>query len=128
MTELQLLTKDEPGVLGRLAEVLGAASININTLSIESRNGEAVIHLVTSNNEQAKQVLASKEYQIIENNALVIRMQDKPGELAKVGKMLGDEQINITDLYLLKKEDAHSYFALTTTDNKKSSQILREFL
>ncbi|NUN11552.1 ACT domain-containing protein [Candidatus Micrarchaeota archaeon] len=128
MKEIKLITADEPGVLGKLAEALGAAEINIETVSIEPRGTEALIHLITSNNDKAKEVCASKGYKVIDGENIVIVMRDKPGELARVGRILGEEKINITDLYLLDKIGNKKYFALSTSDNARAKQLLAEFL
>ncbi|MFH1780086.1 MAG: ACT domain-containing protein [Candidatus Micrarchaeota archaeon] len=126
MNELQILVKDEPGTLGRIADCLNAVKIRINAFSIEHKEPDAVIHLVTSNNEKAKKTLISKSFKILGEEGLFLTIPDEAGQLARIGRILGENGINITNAYLLEKRGGKKYLSINTSNNPKTKEILKK--
>lgn len=58
-------------------------------------------------------------------DVIVVRLPDKPGELAKVTKRLAKAAINVDSIYLLGKEGGTTEMVLTVDDPKKAGEVLK---
>jgi len=58
-------------------------------------------------------------------DVIVVRLQDKPGELAKLTKRLARAAINVDSIYILGKERGITEMVLTVDDFKKAGELLK---
>ncbi len=58
-------------------------------------------------------------------DVIVVRLPDKPGELAKVTKRLAKAAINVDSIYILGKEGSTTEMVLTVDDPKKATEVLK---
>jgi hypothetical protein len=105
--------ESKPGELGRIAQALGNAKVNITAFTCWSTGGESPIHLQVSSPAKAKQVLQDLGLRISEGEVLRVTLADKPGLLGELGTRLGEANINV--------EYAH---AATTAGSKKADVVL----
>ena len=56
---------------------------------------------------------------------IVVRLPDKPGELAKVTRRLAKASINVDSIYILGKEHGITEMVLTVDDLKKAEILLK---
>ncbi|MCG8633484.1 MAG: amino acid-binding protein [Desulfobacterales bacterium] len=59
----------------------------------------ALIRILTDDPEKAVEMLREKKYLFDSKEVVAIEMTNKPGELARMTKKLGEEQININYVY-----------------------------
>lgn len=122
-TEFSVKLPNRPGELARLTDALHKDGINIRTVSTEPK--AEVIRLVTANPEKSREILKRANMQFSERNLLVLKLEDKPGELAKVSGALAKEGINIDAAYMLDKQDRRVHVALAVSDEQKAKNILK---
>jgi len=58
-------------------------------------------------------------------DVIVVRLQDKPGELAKLTKRLARAAINVDSIYILGKERGITEMVLSVDDFKKAEELLK---
>jgi hypothetical protein len=87
--------ESKPGELGRIAEALGKAKVNITALSCWGGVGESPIHFQVSSPTKAKKILQDLGVRITEEEVLRLTLPDKPGVLGVVGARLAAANINI---------------------------------
>ena len=86
--------ESKPGELGRIAEALGKAKLNITAFSGWSTTGESPVHLMVSSPAKAKKVLEGLGIRCTEEEVLRITLSDQPGKLGEAGARLGAANIN----------------------------------
>ncbi len=91
--------ESKPGELGRVAEALGKAKINISAVTCWSAGGESPIHLIVDSPAKAKKVLLELGVRVTEEEVLRITLPDKPGALGEVSARLGAGNNNIEYAY-----------------------------
>jgi hypothetical protein len=129
MKEITVITKDRAGVLAEVSEVLGKHGLNIDSISLEtSENKTAVVHIFTKHDAEAQKILASSGFKVVDSQVLLVRLQDKPGELARMSKLLNDAGLGISDIYMLDKQKNEGIFALKTSDNAKAKKTITDYL
>jgi hypothetical protein len=114
---------NKPGELARLTEILQKDGINIRTISTEPR--AEVIRLVTSEPDKTRASLSRASLEFSERNLLVAKLQDKPGELARIARELARAGVNIDASYMLDKDSKEVHVALAVSDEQKAKNILK---
>jgi hypothetical protein len=87
--------ESKPGELGRIAEALGKAKVNITAFSAWSITGESPIRLVVNSPAKAKKALEGLGIRCTEEEVLRLTLTDEPGKLGEVGARLGAANINV---------------------------------
>jgi len=121
--EFSVKLPNRPGELARLTEALHKDGINIRTVSTEPH--AEVVRLVTSDPGKSRESLRRADLEFSERNLLVARLEDKPGELARISSELAKEGINIDAAYMLDKDSKHVHVALAVSDEQKAKNILK---
>ncbi|OEF98242.1 ACT domain-containing protein [Desulfuribacillus alkaliarsenatis] len=96
---------------GRLAEVtgtLGSNKINIRALSIADTTDFGILRLIVNNPAMAYQLLKEQGFTVSETDVIAVEIDDSPGGLSRVLRLMDENKINIEYLYafLEKKEEA----------------------
>jgi hypothetical protein len=121
--EFSVKLANRSGELARVTEILQKDGVNIRSISTEPK-AEAV-RMVTSDVEKTRKSLSQSNVQFSERNLLVARLEDKPGELARISGALAKEGINIDAAYMLDKDSKHVHVALAVSDEDKARNILK---
>jgi len=87
--------ESKPGELGRIAEALGKAKVNVTAFSGWSTTGESPVHLLVNSPAKAKKALAGLGIRCTEEEVFRVTLSDQPGKLGEVGARLGAANINI---------------------------------
>lgn len=128
MEQVTVVVDDSVGVLADVSYILGKSKINIESVSAASLAGKAVLSILVKDGRKARQVLEKNGYNVLESEILVIKLEDKPGELSKVTQLLKKENINILNLYFIARQDKKSILALRTDKYSKTKRILKPYL
>ncbi len=108
MRQFNILLEDKPGELARVTAAL--SHTNLRSISTEKhRTGRTMVKLVTADANSTKSALLKNTFDFTETEILLLGLIDRPGELHKLAKRLGDEGVNIADIYTMEK----GTFALT---------------
>ncbi len=121
--EFSVKLTNRPGELSRLTETLRSDGVNIRTISTEPK--EEIVRLVTSDPDRSRKSLRKANMEFSERNVLVARLEDKPGELARITSELAKEGINIDAAYMLDRDSKHVHIALAVSDEEKAKNILK---
>jgi|GEM_PF-1216903 len=128
MKEFEIFTQKTPEQISNILDSIAAAGINIKAISTERRNNDYVIKIVTSDEATTEKTLARNKVKYNINDIITIQLIDRPGELAKITKMLAKKKINIESIYILEKGNGETSIALLTDDNNKTYEIFKQAL
>lgn len=124
--QISILLRNEPGVLSKILENLSQAGINILGLTINETANFGELRIVVDRSSSAKNIL--KEMQVSYNvvKIIVIKLDNKPGELLKVAHLLSKNDINIDYIYTLSSINNHALVAIKTWNMAETEKILIE--
>ena len=128
MKLLHVLAPNQPGVLARIAEALAAAGVNIEDFDVESHDAEGIISLSVDKYDEALHVLRDLGYRAITQDTLVIRLEDKPGALAKIAVRLKDAGLDLRSMHIVRRAGEFSIVSLVASDNVAAAAVLRDVL
>lgn len=122
--EIVVSVDNEVGVVADITKTLADAGVNIETISVDGLGDRAVVILTTDKYDAAMTALRSAEFELVTHDAMVLRLEDKPGALGKVAEKLRDAHISIQSLHLLKSDGDYVRVAITVDDREKADAML----
>jgi hypothetical protein len=112
--QLAIFLDNRPGMLARLADALAEGGVNIYAISTSDTVDHSVIRLVVSDYRKALHVFEERGTLVVEDDVLMIDGSNRPGELARISRVLAAARINIEYCY-----------SATPSNVKKGLLILR---
>jgi len=128
MKSITVVADDKVGLLAEISYVLAKSNINIESLDFDVVGKKAVVALSVGNPVLAKSALSSAGYQVAEENCIMIKLSDKPGEFNRVASMLSHEGINIEKVHMITREAKRAILSLVVDDAENATRILRDYL
>lgn len=113
MTEFIVQMKNQPGNLASLTEALAAFGVNVEALTAYSHNGNGTVRLIVDDAPTTRRVLEEAALQNEERTVLATRLPHRPGELARLTRLLADSGVNIDAIYVLSSNTDGIEFALS---------------
>ena len=132
MKEITVLVPNKVGALAEVTEVLGNQGVNIISIAAQGFRDVGVIRLITSDEMSAMNALkkfvatrGGEGYSVSMSDVLIIPVEDRPGELAKISKRIARAWINIECVYQLRRKDKIVELILKTEDIEKTKKALK---
>ncbi len=114
---------NNPGALARMSDMLRAAEVNIEALSCTEGPKETIVHIVVSDPETAKIVLAPLNA-IEAREIIAYTVANKPGAIADLARKCAGGGINIRHIYATSLgREAMCY--VDVDDLEKAKKVLR---
>jgi len=99
--DLILTLEDRPGALATMGEALGKAGVNIDGICGVTFEGMGMIHILVDDPVKARRALEVAEIPVVrEQDVLVLKLEDRPGELGNIARRLANAGVNIHLAYL----------------------------
>ena len=128
MKEIIIVSDDRPGMVAEIAEALAAVHVNIESLDVETIGGSKVAALTVDRYDDALRGLARTRFQAISEDALVLQLADKPGELARITRRLKDAQIDVRSVRIIRRESGTGIIAVATDRNNDARKLLGDVM
>lgn len=126
MKRIMVIAADRKGLIADLSELLEQAGVNINTIDAVDEDGTAYITLEVDRYDDTLNLLRDSEYQAVPEEVLVIRIEDRPGGLARIARKLAEHDIAIRGMTMLHRANGWCAVALATDDNAHSKDVLSD--
>ncbi len=128
--EITIIAPQRVDLLADISEHLGNNNINLKSILSSLANEVAIVRLVVDSRDakKAKKLLKEAGFEPYGAQVLIIKLRDRPGELAKVSRMLSNHKISVDYIYLINKERDYAVLAVKTSDYEKAKKYLKEYL
>ncbi|HWB88195.1 MAG TPA: ACT domain-containing protein [Acidimicrobiia bacterium] len=113
MTEFIVNMENRPGRLAALTESLAAFGVNIEALTAYGHDGEGTVRVITSDAPTTRRVLEEASLHFEENTVLTVLLPHRPGELARLTRLVADVGVNIDAIYVLRANADGIEFAIS---------------
>lgn len=97
--QISVFLENKYGRLAKVTEVLGENDINIRALSIADTSDFGILRIIVNKPDEANKVLKSAGFTVSITDVIAVEMDDHPGGLARVLKILETNGVNIEYLY-----------------------------
>ncbi len=122
--QLSVFVENKPGRLAAVTKVLYDRGVNLRAFMIADAGDFGIIRMVVDKTEEAFNALKSAGFTVTLNEVLAVEVEDKPGELHRISKALGDEGINIEYVYAFTSEKHKALIIFRVDDNEKAKKVL----
>ena len=121
-TEFIVKVPDRPGQLASLAMAFGEARIQLRGIAAQ----KGVVGLLVADRDRARARRALKKggYRATERQAIEMRLQDRPGSLAKAAGRFGKNRVNISSMYVLAPGRGNVVVAFGVKDARGAKRAL----
>ena len=97
--QISIFLVNRPGTLADVCEELQEKNINILALTVSDTVDHAVVRLLVDKPGEAVHRLEEKGLLVVENDVIAVDLENAPGSLADVARLLADNEINIEYAY-----------------------------
>ncbi len=124
--QISVFVENKPGRLSAVTNVLFTRGINLRAFMIADAGDFGIIRMVVDKTNEAYKALKEAGFTVAVNEVLAVEVEDKPGELFKISKALGDAGVNIEYVYAFTSEKHKALIIFRVSDNEKAKQILEK--
>ena len=116
--------KNEPGSMANLAEALAARGVDLRAIGGGGIGDAGHVIMTTADDDTTKAVLDEGGYTYIEGESILTEVDDKPGGLAALSRLLADAGVNIYGHLFLGRWGDRAMFAFVVDDPERARPIL----
>jgi len=125
LIQLSVFIENRKGKLRGVTNVLASAGIDIKALSIAETQDFGVLRLIVNNPDLAYDKLRENGLVVKKTNVLAIEVDDRPGGLDNVLKVLDENNVNIEYIYaFVEKKSDKALLVMRFDDMNKALDIL----
>lgn len=125
--QVSVFLENKKGRLYELAKILGDNGVNMEALSVAETADYGVVRLIADNPDKAAQVLRDNGFTVSETEVIAVEVQDEPGGLAAILKVLSDSGINVEYLYCFSgPEKGKAIDVMRVENTAEAEEILRK--
>ncbi len=126
--EFEVYVQNRPGDVAWIADVFSKNAVNIRGISTDLGSTRPMIRVVTDDEASARSALKAAKVEFSEREVDVVPLPDRPGELAKVTKLLSKAGLNIESLYILGNKGSNvEEIAIAVDARDKAQDVLSKF-
>jgi hypothetical protein len=128
MKSITIIADDKVGLLADISYVLAKSKINIDSINVDVVGGKAIISIGVADPVKSRQVVEAAGYKTEDQNAVVIKLTDKPGELNRITALLTKEGVAVQSVRTLSKDNSNTVLALVVDKPKRAATVLSPYL
>jgi hypothetical protein len=113
-----------PGALADLAEALAARGVDLRAIGGGGLGGSSHLIFKTSDDATTSEVLAAGGYTFHEGEALLVEVDDRPGGMARVTRVLADAGVNILGHLFIGRWADQAQFSFVVDDPARAQAAL----
>ena len=114
--QLSIFLQNRMGSLSKPLEVLSEADVNIKAMCMADTSEFGILRLVVDNPEKGKEALEENNFLVKLTEIIGVEMNDTPGGLTSVLKVIKDHEIDLEYLYAFTHEKVGKAILLLHAD------------
>ena len=123
--QLSVFLENRPCQLVTITDALAKEGINIRAMSLADTQDFGILRLIVNDPEHAREVLKANDCVVRQNEVVVVAVEDKPGSLAEVSKILAEHEVNIEYMYaFVTSSNKYAYVVLRVNQNERAEELL----
>jgi hypothetical protein len=124
LKQFDVIVQDKPGEVAHITEALAKGSVNIRGIATERGPNNPMLHIITDDDASTRKSLSNAGFQFKEKDILVVGLQNKVGELAKIAKKLERGGVNIDSMFILVSTSPQTEIAIGVDKPAEAQKLL----
>jgi hypothetical protein len=117
---------NKPGVLAQVTSALAEAKLNVLAMTLVDSQEHGVLRVVTDDPANTRAVLSKLNLPMTETEVLCLDLSNRPGALADVATLLGQNHVNINYAYCTSgAPGGRTTGIFKVADPKKATHVLK---
>ncbi len=127
ITQLSIFVENKFGRLAEILDVLAENDVDIRALSMADTSEFGILRMIVDDVEKAKVVLAESGVVVKSTQVIALPIDEKPGGLARVVKLMKDNNISIEYLYAFSNRELETAQVVMRVDDvKRAEEVLKK--
>lgn len=123
--QISVFVENKPGKLVEVIETLGAKGIDLRAMSIADTSDFGILRIIVDKPAIALEVLKEADCVTSVNKVIAVSVDDTPGSLARVLRLLSDEGISVEYVYaFITHEAGKAYVIIRVENNDRATSVL----
>lgn len=128
ISQLSIFLENKEGRLWNALDALANGDVNIRALSLADTSDFGILRLIVQDPEKAKKILEENSFIVKIIDVIGVELDDTPGGLASVLKILNDNNINLEYLYAFTHEKTEkAILLLQSNDLNLLAKVLNKY-
>ena len=129
MKQITILSHSREDLIGDITQILCDARINIESITARNFGAQSIATITTDSHDHAMQALQNVPgLQVVSEDALIVRVKDEMGALAKLARRFTNAHIHIRSLRFVERHQGYALVAISTEHSDKAREIVGDFL
>ncbi|MBR90750.1 MAG: hypothetical protein CMO66_05715 [Verrucomicrobiales bacterium] len=128
MKQITIVTESRHGLTADIAALLAREEVNIETLNALAVEGADVLLMTVDQYNRALMVLRDAGYPAVTEDALLVRVEDEPGALAKVAMDFKEADIPVRSIRIIRRSQGWGIIAISTDQAEAARKLLKDSL
>jgi hypothetical protein len=129
MKQISILSKNRRDLIADLTQALCDSGINLDSITGRNFGEQSIVTITTENYDNALNLLQKhSDLQVISEDALIVRVEDELGSLAKLTRRFADAGINIRSIRFVERHDGYALVAISTERTDKALDVVKDIL
>ena len=125
--QLSIFVENREGTLVNVTDAIADANVDIRAMSVADTKDFGIFRLIVTDYDKAKAALEAANCFVSITEVVGVAVEDKPGALAKVVKLLANNNINIEYMYaFITVSKQYAFVVLRVEDNAAAEKILTD--
>ena len=125
--QVTVFAENKPGRLGKITRALADAGVNIRAFTIADSGEFGVMKFVVDRPDAAYEALTDAGLAARKREVLAIEMEDEPGGLSRIARILEDKGINVLDATaFLTGEEGKAVLLVETERIPEAKRVVEE--
>ncbi len=129
MKQITILSEGEKDLIAEITQMLADAGVSIDTITGRNYNEHAIVTVTVDNYDEAMKTMTKhKDLKVMGEDALIVRIEDELGALAKLSRRFTDAGIHIRSIRFVKRSKGHALVAISTERTNKALELVKDIL
>jgi hypothetical protein len=124
MRDFTIHLSHKPGELGRVANALARAGVNIKSVAAMAFGHQGQVRIIADDVVAARGALKESNIPFEETELVTVLKENRAGELADVADRLSGAGVNLQAMYIVGLEGDLIELAVAADDPKKAKKVL----
>lgn len=131
MKQLTVITANQTGDLADITTALAEQQINVENIEADGhgRRGVCVLTVALDVYDEAIRTLRENTpFQVFTEDALVIRIEDRPGALAEIATRFKEASVSLRSMHIIQRNGGVSLASIVAEDRARAQELVRDVL
>ena len=134
MKQITILAENKKDLMADVTQLLANAGVDIDSITGDNYGEQAIVTVTVRNYAAALNAIEKRaDLQVMSEDALLVRINDELGALAKLSRRFADAGINIRSIRFVERhlddnDHGHALVAIATERTEEALELVRDIL